>query len=134
MPDVVAMRGGELLVGCRSVPWFAMAVKRAAQELKLVGIRDADVDAYVAAVDESLRRIRGSDDGTRNVPMVEPSPVSDAIDPITPREAAEMLEVSPRAVLRQIERGNYSTARQLADSRWQIERAEVLARVERMAG
>ena len=127
------MSGGEVLVERSAVPWIRLAVQRLRAEMRRDGVRNVDADAYLAAFTEARDRCATSANGSAEVPQVDDSAWSIPVDPMTTEEAAEMLGTGSRNVRDLCKRGALATARQVS-GRWLVERDEVLARVEKVAG
>lgn len=133
MPEVMVLRGGEVLVGPTAVPWVRLAVQRLVASMRVDGVQDADAEAILRAFTEARDRLGTSAIGSQEVPIERVSASSCAADPITTTEVAEMTNTGTRNVVDLCRRGVFATARKVG-GRWTVERDEVLARNERMAG
>lgn len=133
VPEVLVLRGGEVLVGAAAVPWVRLAVQRLVASMRADGVQDSDAEAILRAFTVARDRLATSADGSSEVPIERDSPSSYSVDPITTAEVAEMTNTSTRNAVDLCRRGVFATARRVG-GRWMVERDEVLARNERMAG
>lgn len=128
--DVEVLGGGELLVSGVAVGWFATLAERAVAGQRLNGVRNALFEAWARDAAGAASLIRTAAGGRSAVP-IEPDRSSSAlIDPVGTKEASQMLGCKERNVRDLQARGHFPSARQVG-GRWQYERAEVLARIER---
>ena len=134
MRDAVeAFAGGEALMSGAAVLWFAELGARAKYEQRRNGVpRNPVTDGWVDTMAVAATRTRASAIGSRKLPIATLPASLCHIDPVATKEAAQMLGTTARNVVDLIDRGAFPSARKVAGC-WQIERAEVLARVERMA-
>lgn len=134
MPDDVQMLGaGELLLSGPAVLWFATVAERAVHGQRANGARNPVAERWLTIAVEASNRTRTAASGR---PAVPPAPVSSSsrlVDPIGASEAAVIMNRKARNVRDLCKRGSFESAQQ-TQGRWQIERAEVLARAERRAG
>jgi hypothetical protein len=131
---VKAFRGGELLMSGRHARLALASVRAAIDAQRRTGL-PLPVEVLELAEELALAVERDqatSGLGTAEVPEVVGVQVSLAEDLIDVREAASMLGCSDRNVRSLLAREVLTTGRRLAGS-WVVERAEVLARVERLA-
>lgn len=133
MGDLLVFRGGEVLVGTGAVPWMRHLMQRAVAASRVNGARDLDAEAFLEAFTAAQNRARCSAPGTARLPLGADLRPSMLIDPIGSEEAALMLGCTPENVRRLCRREALGAARLVGKS-WQIERAEVAARMHERAG
>lgn len=130
--DVQAMGAGELLLAGPAVLWFATLAERAVHAQRANGVRNPVAERWLSVAIEGSSRVRASAIGRSEVPIESVSASSGLVDPVTTSEAAVMLNKTPRNVVDLCRREVLTTACKVG-GQWQIERAEVLARAERIA-
>ncbi len=134
MPDDVQVLGaGELLLSGPAVLWFATLAERSVHAQRGNGVRNPVAERWLATSIEASSRVRTAANGRAALPLAGSPSSSSLVDPISASEAAVILNRKARNVRDLCHRGTLQTAQPVA-GRWQIERAEVLARVEKMAG
>lgn len=133
MSDGVRVLGaGELLVSGQAVAYFATLAERSVHAQRGNGVRNPIFEGWAAAAAEGAARGRTSAIGRSELPIA-PDPASSClVDPVTTSEAAMMLTKTTRNVVYLCRHEVFASARQVG-GRWQIERAEVAARAERVA-
>lgn len=129
---VEVLSGGEVLVSGPAVLWFATLAERAVHAQRLNGARVGFAEHWSAAFAEASSRVRTADNGRAALPLPAVASSSTPVDPVSAQEAAMMLDRKVRNVRDLCDREVFTSARKIA-GRWQIERAEVLARAERAA-
>jgi hypothetical protein len=131
--DVQVLGGGEVLLSGSAVLWVATALERAAQAQRANGLRDGDIGRLADSFAFAAQRVRSSGVGTSEVPMAPVLPSSMPVDPVTSSKAAEMLSCGSRYVTELCNTGAFDGPVKQVCRRWLIERAAVLARIERKA-
>lgn len=131
--EIRVLRGGEMLVSGVAVGWFATLAERAVQGQRLNGIRNGLFETWAAEAADAAGRVRMTADvGSPALPIEDVRSSSVLVDPITAAQAAEMSGCQVRNITDLCTREVFGTARKVG-GQWQIERAEVLARVEKAA-
>lgn len=133
-PDIVVLRGGEVLLRGQSVldAYFAMQAALDAQRRNQLPVRRSVqqlADALLAAA--NLHQV-AEDPGSAEVPLEPAMPPSGQDDSIDVKEAAVLLHCTSRNVRDLCCRGQIESARRVA-GRWVMDRAEILGRTTRSA-
>lgn len=133
-PDIVVLRGGEVLLRGQSVldAHFAMQAALDAQRRNQLPVRRSVQDLADALLSATNLHQVAEDRGSAEVPPASAVPPSAQDDSIDAKEAAVLLHCTSRNVRDLCCRGQIESARRVA-GRWVMDRAEILSRTVRSA-
>jgi ERCC4-type nuclease len=126
--DMLVLPGGVVLT------WGQGVLETASAFETLKGVRRSNgasssprLDARLDALRDAAREVLSSAPGTTEPTWAAGVPVFAMTDPVTAKEAAQMIGCSDSYLRRQCRRGRFETADRPDGRTWLIERADVLA-------